>query len=395
MAENQTVAPQSEPQILPPAHVASEGPAAGRFPQLAPGDPLYETVQAAHQYMEGAVLGPTSQAPSDAPADGLSLPALPEDDPLYETAQAAGKYMRAAKAKATLRAYESDWRDFAAWCGTNGLISLPATPSTVALYLTSLASPPAGVRPLKAATITRRLTSINTVHKAAKEDSPATMNHLLVADTLHGIRRTLGVAQTRKKPLTRDRIVKLLNALEGPIAGARDKALLLIGFAGSLRRSELAAIRVKDLNWHRKGVTIHIPRSKTDQEGEGREVEIVHGLHDQTCPVMALENWLKIASIADGPVFRRVGEFGNVGTALNKDSIGRIVKRLVKRAKLADPGAYGGHSLRAGFVTEASANGATDREIMKQTGHKSIAMVHRYAREDQKDRQTAVGKLGL
>jgi integrase len=303
--------------------------------------------------------------------------------------------MGAAKAKSTLRAYESDWRDFAAWCQANGLDSLPATPSTVALYLASLASPQEGVKPLKAATITRRLTSINTAHKQAGEDSPATMNHRLVADTLHGIRRTLGTAQARKKPLTRDRIVKLLNALEGPIAGARDKALILIGFAGSLRRSELAAIRVKDLNWHRKGVTIHIPRSKTDQEGQGREVEILHGLHDWTCPVMALENWLKIASIKDGLVFRRVGEHGNVGEALNKDSIGRIVKRLVKRAKLSDPGSYGGHSLRAGFVTEASANGATDREIMKQTGHKSIAMVHRYAREDQKDRQTAVGKLGL
>jgi integrase len=190
----------------------------------------------------------------------------------------------------------------------------------------------------------------------------------------------------RKKPLTRDRIVKLIGALEGPIAGARDKALLLIGFAGSLRRSELAGIKVEDLTWHRKGVTIAIPRSKTDQEGEGREVEILLGTQDRTCPVMALENWLKISLVKEGQVFRRVGLYGNVGPALNKDSIGRIVKRLVRRAKISNPDAYGGHSLRAGFVTEASANGATDREIMKQTGHKSIAMVHRYARADQKDR---------
>jgi integrase len=265
----------------------------------------------------------------------------------------------------------------------------------VALYLTSLAKPGEGEKPRKAATITRRLTSINAAHKRAGLDSPATMNHRLVADTLHGIRRTLGVAQMRKKPLTRDRIVKLIGALEGPIAAARDKALVLVGFAGSLRRSELAAIRVEDLAWHRKGVTISIPRSKTDQEGEGREVEILLGVHDLTCPVMALENWLKISLVKEGQVFRRVGLHGNVGPALNKDSIGRIVKRLVRRAKIANPEAYGGHSLRAGFVTEASANGATDREIMKQTGHKSIAMVHRYARADQKDRQAAVGKLGL
>jgi len=148
----------------------------------------------------------------------LRLPELPADDPLYETAQAAHQYMEAAKAAATRRAYDSDWRHFAAWCDQNGLASLPATPSTVALYLTSLAKPPEGEKPRKAATITRRLTSINAAHKEKGLDSPATMNHRLVADTLHGIRRTLGVAQTRKKPLTRDRIVKLLGALEGPIA---------------------------------------------------------------------------------------------------------------------------------------------------------------------------------
>jgi integrase len=395
MAENQAGAPDPQPQILPQtparlalAQIAPGGQAAGRYPELPPGDPRDET---AYPYMQGAPLGPTRLAPPVS----LRFPALPEDDPLYETAQAAGKYMRAAKAKSTVRAYESDWRDFAAWSELNGLASLPATPSTVALYLASLASPREGMKPLKAATITRRLTSINAAHKAKGLDSPATMNHHLVADTLHGIRRTLGVAQVRKKPLTRDRIVKLLGALSGPIAAARDKALVLVGFAGSLRRSELAAIKVEDLAWHRKGVTITIPRSKTDQEGEGREVEIPLGTHDLTCPVMALENWIKIASIKDGNVFRRVGLYGNVGKALSKDSVGRIVKRLVRRARIASPEAYGGHSLRAGFVTEAAANGATDREIMKQTGHKSIAMVHRYARADQKDRQTAAGKLGL
>ncbi len=360
MPDSSASAQEMEPEILPPAPVdlapvrtALGGEAACRLPELPPGDPLYETAQAAHQYMEEA------------------------------------------KAAATRRAYSSDWRHFAQWCDQNGLASLPASPSTVALYLTSLAKPAEGEKPRKAATITRRLTSINAAHKEEGLDSPATMNHRLVADTLHGIRRTLGVAQTRKKPLTRERIVKLLGALEGPIAAARDKALLLTGFAGSLRRSELAALRVEEITWHRKGITLLIPRSKTDQEGEGREVEILLGVHDQTCPVMALENWLKISGVKAGQVFRRVGQHGNVGEGLDKDSIGRIVKRLVRRAKLANPESYGGHSLRAGFVTEASANGATDRQIMKQTGHKSIAMVHRYAREDQKDRQAAAGKLGL
>lgn len=340
---------------------------------------------------------------------------LPPDDPLWETAQAAAAYMEKALAEATRRAYYSDWRHFTAWCNQNRLTSLPATPGTVALYLTSLARPREGEKPRKAATITRRLTAINAAHKRADLDSPATMNHRLVADTLHGIRRTLGVAQTRKMPLTLDRIVRLLRALPdssadsgpdsarnsprdslpGPIAAARDRALLLIGFAGGLRRSELAALRVEELARHPRGITLSIPRSKTDQEGEGREVEIPLGAHEQTCPVLALENWLKISGVNQGYVFRRIGRHGNVGPALDKDSVGRIVKKLVRRARLAHPEAYGGHSLRAGFVTEASANGATDRQIMKQTGHKSIVMVHRYAREDQKDRQAAAGKLGL
>jgi hypothetical protein len=123
----------------------------------------------------------------------LQLPQLPADDPLYETAQAAGEYMKAAKAVATRKAYSSDWRHFLAWCEANHLAALPATPSTIALYLTSLARPGEGEKPRKAATITRRLTSINAAHKRAGLDSPATMNHRLVADTLHGIRRTLGV----------------------------------------------------------------------------------------------------------------------------------------------------------------------------------------------------------
>ncbi|MHB1675744.1 MAG: site-specific integrase [Acidobacteriaceae bacterium] len=163
----------------------------------------------------------------------------------------------------------------------------------------------------------------------------------------------------------------------------------------SLRRAELAALRVEHIQRHRKGITILIPQSKTDQEKKGREVEILYGIHDRTCPILALDNWLKIAGIQDGYVLRRVGRHGNVGDALDKDSIGRIVKRLVGRAKIGDPKDYGGHSLRADFVTEASANGATDREIMKQTGHKTVAMVHRYAREDQADWQSAESKLGL
>ena len=333
----------------------------------------------------------SSQVVSDVDREGaLALRSISAEDPLYGAAQSTAKYIQASKAKATRRAYASDWKDFVAWCEENRRDSLPAQPGTVALYLSSLADT------RKPATITRRLTSITTAHKMRGFDSPAVMRHQIVSDTLHGIRRTHGTAQTMKKPLTRERIVTVIGTLEGPIAAARDKALLLLGFAGSLRREELAAMRVEHIKRHRKGITINLPKSKNDQEGKGRQIDILYGVHDLTCPILALDNWLKIAGIEDGFVLRRVWLHGEkIGESLSKDSIGRIVKRMVRRAKLDDPKEYGGHSLRAGFVTEASANGATDRQIMKQTGHKSVAMVHRYSREDQSDRQIAYSKLGL
>lgn len=348
----------------------------------------------------GEVLPPEETAAAGTPepaahAGSLTLRSFSANDPLHETAKKATKFIEAAKADATVRAYDSDWRDFEAWCLKQGLCSLPAQPDTVALYLSDLAEPPEGGTARKPSTITRRLTAITHFHRKNGFDSPAAMRHKLVADALHGIRRTLGTAPTMKKPLTRNKIIRLLGVLEGPIPAARDKALLLLGFASSMRRSELAALEVKHIERHRKGITILVPRSKTDQEGKGRKVDILYGVHDRTCPILALDNWLKIAGITEGFVLRRVGAHGNVGGPLSKDSIGRIVKRLVRRADIGDAADYGGHSLRAGFVTEASANGATDREIMKQTGHTTVAMVHRYSRDDQHDRQSAESKLGL
>jgi integrase len=354
--------------------------------------------------------GPALLLPPKAAHDLVLVPELAADDPLFAAAVAANQFIRAAKAPATVRAYAADWRHFTAWCAEHGLSALPATPDTVALYLADLAREPAETsepgspeapdpkpvrKQLKVSTIARRLTVINAKHKEADLDAPARSSHAKVAAAMQGIRRTLGSAQTRKRPLTLAKIQKLLDVLEGPIAAARDKALLLIGFVGGLRRSELAAIRVEHLRWHRTGCTIQIPWSKTDQEGKGREIELPLGVSDRTCPCLALENWLKIANIKEGFVLRRVGLYGHVGAALDKDSIGRIIQRLVRRARLAHPEAYAGHSLRAGFVTEAARNGASDREIMRQTGHKSRAMIDRYARAEQQDRQAAVRKLGV
>ncbi|WP_233580889.1 site-specific integrase [Acidipila sp. EB88] len=156
----------------------------------------------------------------------------------------------------------------------------------------------------------------------------------------------------------------------------------------------MATLSIDKLEWHKTGITIRLERSKTDQEGEGREVEIPLGQHPETCPVRALKSWLERANLTEGRVFRRVDRHGNVGMALDKDSIGVIVQRSVKRAGLAAKH-YGGHSLRAGFATQAYLKGATELEIMQQTGHRSLAMVRRYIREGKKLRQTAAGKLGL
>jgi integrase len=305
----------------------------------------------------------------------LALWEIQPGDPLYEAAQRVAESIKASKSTATRRAYAADWRHFVGWCKNMGRAFLPATPQTVALYIAYLSKPlgekelvleegqkpKVGQKPWSVATITRRFSSINTAHKVAGFKPPAKMDDPHLADTFHGICRKLGKKQNAKKPLTLDLIVKVIDSLESPVAAARDKALLLVGFVGALRRSELAAMRVEDLHQHRKGYTITLPRSKTDQEGEGREIDILMGAHDLSCPVLALENWLSVGDIRDGFVFRSVGAYGNVGASLTSNSIGQNVKRLVRRAKIDNPEEYGGHSLRAGFVTEASANGASDR----------------------------------
>ena len=317
-----------------------------------------------------------------------TVPQLAPDDPLWHTAEAANQYVLAAKSASTRRAYAADWRHFARWCVEHGLASLPAEPATVALYLAALGATH------KPATITRRLTAITAVHGEADYPSPAHLSHRLVADTLHGIRRTLGTSQKAKEPLSVTQLIKVLDHLEGGLLAARDRALLLVGFSGGLRRSELAALTIDRLEWHKSGITLKLERSKTDQEGEGREVEIPLGMHPETCPVRALKSWFERANVTEGRIFRRVDRHGNVGAALDKDSIGVIVQRSVKRAGLTAKH-YGGHSLRAGFATQAYLKGATELEIMHQTGHRSLSMVRRYIREGKKLRQTAAGKLGL
>jgi site-specific recombinase XerD len=303
--------------------------------------------------------------------------------------QQAEEFVRAAKAPSTLRAYRSDWNHFTRWCAQHTLCPLPASPETIALYLAALA---ATHRP---ATITRRLTAITKAHQIGGHPSPATMQQPAVSETLKGIRRTLGTAQLTKTPLLTADIRRMVNGLPDTLAGRRDRALLLLGFAGGFRRSELAALNVDDVQSTDDGLVIKLRRSKTDPEGKGRDVGIPYGSNPSTCPVRSLTAWKTAAGIAEGALFRGVDRHGRVGTVrLHKDSVGLVVKRAAEAAGL-DPAKYAGHSLRAGLATQAYLNGAGELAIMRQTGHRSLAMVRRYIRDGSLFRENPAAKLGL
>ncbi len=236
----------------------------------------------------------------------------------------ARDYARAAKAPSTLRAYAADWRHFVAWAGAHGLHALPASAETIALYLAALA------RTHKSATITRRLTSITKAHQAIGMTSAATVSELAVGETLKGIRRTLGVAQKAKMPLLTADLLQVLAHLPSGLAGVRDRALLLAGYAGALRRSELAALDIKDVTWVDEGAVLTLRRSKTDQQGQGRQVAIPRGAHAQTCPVKALRAWIEAAGLREGALFRPVDRHGKLRAGrLHSDAVGAIVKRVL------------------------------------------------------------------
>jgi site-specific recombinase XerD len=308
---------------------------------------------------------------------------------LVSLSQQAREFAAAAKASNTLRAYQSDWRDFRQWCETHQLAFLPASPQTVALYLTDRAAT------LKTSSLARRLTTINRAHQAAGQPSPATMQNAVVSEVWKGIKRTKGIAQHGKKPLLTPDLRRMIAELPQDLRGLRDRAMLLAGFAGGFRRSELAALRVENVETTPDGLIIRLGRSKTDQEGQGRAVALPYGSDPRTCPVRALRAWLDQAGIASGPVFRAVDRCGLASDqALHADSVAFLVKRAAGRAGL-ETAAYAGHSLRAGLATQAAMNGASELAIMKQTGHRSLATVRKYIREGSLFRDNAATKLGL
>jgi site-specific recombinase XerD len=284
---------------------------------------------------------------------------------------AAARFARAEKADATRKAYGTDYRLFCQWCETRGLSPLPASVETVAAYLAYEAEN--GCRP---STIGRRCAAIRYAHKLAGSESPTTSESIKA--TIRGIRRTFGTAPARKTPATADLILAMMSGAGTDPKGLRDRALALLGFAGAFRRSELVALDVSDLRETEAGLIVTIRRSKTDQEGQGRTVAIVRG--SIACPVQAVRNWLDVAGIDHGPLFRPVTKGGKIMDGrLSDKQVARTIKAFATRLGL-DEAAFGGHSLRSGFLTSAAARGASIFKMADQSGHKSMDTLRGYVR---------------
>ena len=314
----------------------------------------------------------------------------------------------------TRRGYRADWADFTAWCSAHGAVALPADPRVVALYLTALANgsrAPGGrwaSRPKKVTTMRRRLSAIQHYHQQAGHELDT--RDRVLRETWRGIRRQMGTAPVGKSPLVTEYLQALLRPIDATtLAGARDRALLLIDFAGCFRRSEVVSLDVADVAWGPDGLVITLRRSKTDQEAAGGIRGIPYGAHPETCPVRALDAWLKAAAIAEGPLFRPITRYGSVlPQRLTPQSVALVIKRAVGAARAAaleagntwlaqtlDPRYYAGHSLRAGFITSAAAAGVSESDIMRQSGHARGDTLRKYIRHATVFRQNAAAKVGL
>lgn len=322
----------------------------------------------------------------------IERPAPTTPETLQNLEAKAEAYFRSARAENTVKAYRHDLEDFATWCKVDagGLSPLPAVPRTIALYVTDVAG-----RGLKAATIQRRLAAIAQLHQEAGLDDPTKTK--VVRNTWRGIAHEIGTYQEGKAPIlvpTARRMLAAFASERGPSAD-RDRALILLGLAGGYRVSELASLLLEDVEYADEGAIILLRRSKTDKSGGGYYKGIPHGDHLETCPITHLKRWTAHIAAKEGPVFRAVDRHGNVkGSLMAPDSVSRVVKKRARNAGL-DPSRYSGHSLRAGFVTAASEGGAHDKDIMRQTAHRSLATLHRYRRTVGLFKNNPASLLGL
>ena len=289
------------------------------------------------------------------------------------------KNLKNSKSANTLRAYSSDYKDFSLFCTKNNFNSLPTNPKILALYLTHLS------QTSKFSTLKRRIASISVVHKL--KGHYIDTKHPLIVENLLGIKRKNGSNQKAKKPILINDLKEIIKAINQhktkDIKKIRDKALILIGFAGGFRRSELVDINHNDVEFVREGVKIFVKRSKTDQSGEGMTKAIPSFNTTAYCPVLHLEEWMMYKKEKKGSVF-----------PLSDKSVALIIKKYVNLAGL-DEKKYAGHSLRSGFATSTAESGAEERNIMAMTGHKSTQMVRRYIKEANLFKNNALNKIKI
>ena len=299
--------------------------------------------------------------------------------------------LKLSKANNTLRAYKSDFKDFGAFCAKHGFNSIPTEPKVVSLYLTHLSTNS------KISTLRRRLVSIGVVHKL--KGHYLDTKHPIIIENLMGIKRKKGSIQTGKKPILINHLKQIINVIDEQkiekIKKLRNRTLILIGFGGGFRRTELISINYEDLDFVEEGVKITLRRSKTDQFGEGLVKGLPYFTNEKYCPVTSLKNWVNLSKIKTGPIFRRFAKSSILtGHRLTDQSVVLIIKDCLKLAGIENQN-YSGHSLRSGFATVAAESGADERSIMAMTGHKTTQMVRRYIREANIFKNNALNKIKI
>lgn len=303
------------------------------------------------------------------------------------TADRAREFVEASVAWNTRRAYKNDWGRFALWCNSKGLAAMPAVPATVIGYLVYLAD-----EGRKVATIERYYATLNKAFKVAGVN-PSPCEDPRVKQVLAGIRRKVGAPQNRKEAAVHDLLLRMVDTCvrepgvgkRNRLVDLRDKALLLFGFAGAFRRSELMAVEVEHLTFVGQGVRVLLPGSKTDQEHLGEVIGIAFARNPRYCAVLSLQEWLAVSGVTSGRIFRSVGAGGRVRLAQDNQWLaGELVGEMIKRrARLAglDPKIFGGHSLRSGFATQGFLNHKNDRQIMRHGRWRDLREMEKYIRE--------------
>ena len=303
---------------------------------------------------------------------------------------AAGVFARKAAAPATLRAYKADWTHFSTWCAAHGFIPVPAVPEIVGAYLASLAESHAPT------TIRRRLSALGKMHRF--NDLAWNPAHRDIQGPLRGVLRTHGRPVRKAAALSLAMLRQLLATCDASARGRRDRALLLFGFAGALRRSELVSLNVEDVAIVAGGLRLRLRRGKTDQDGQGAEIGLPRGKFVETCPVRAFEAWQAVAKRKAGPLFRKISTGDGIGnTALHPDAIRIILARRVAMAGLVVDGfdRLSAHALRVGFITEAYDKGIRDEDIMRHTRHRDVRTMRGYVQRAGLIAESPAGLLDL